>query len=91
MDIDDIKDHMIAAIFDILFLISSMSILLSGEILGGLIGGGFWCGLITWYICSNAHKKAADRYDQLQGKEIQDTLNSIEELQDAIEDLRIDA
>lgn len=36
-------------------------------------------------------KKAADRYDQLQGKEIQDTLNSIEELQDAIEDLRIDA
>lgn len=36
-------------------------------------------------------KKAADRYDQLQGKELQDTLNAIEELKDAIEDLRIEA
>ena len=31
------------------------------------------------------------RYDELQGKEIQETLNQIEELKDSIEDLRIEA
>ena len=31
------------------------------------------------------------RYDELQGKEIQETLNEIEELKDSIEDLRIEA
>ena len=76
LTIDDIKDHMIAAIFDILFLISSMSILLSGEILGGLIGGGFWCGLITWYICSNAHKKAALKQYEILKKSIDPQLIS---------------
>ena len=76
LTIDDIKDHMIAAIFDVLFLISSMSTLLSGEILGGLIGGGFWCGLITWYICSNAHKKAALKQYEILKKSIDPQLIS---------------
>ena len=36
-------------------------------------------------------KDLYQRYDELQGKEIKETLNQIEELKDAIEDLRIEA
>ena len=57
--IDDIKENKVAAILDVLFLISSLSVVFSGNIMGGLIGGAFWCGFITWYICNTVHKKAA--------------------------------